>query len=57
MDALVSQYARPAYQDEGFNTEDEETQLVNSLPPLGLKFALPPIPQVRYAPLPFFIPH
>lgn len=45
MDALVSQYSRPAYQDEGYSS-DEQLQLSEVTPPLSLKFALPPIAQV-----------
>lgn len=49
MDALVAQYARPAFMDEGNTaTSEEELELANSLPPLGLKFSLPPIPQVGF---------
>jgi hypothetical protein len=45
MDALVSQYSRPAYQDEGYSS-DEQLQLSEVTPSLSLKFALPPIAQV-----------
>jgi len=45
MDALVSQYSRPSYKEEGY-AEQEQLELVDTLPPLSLKFALPPVPQV-----------
>ena len=44
MDALVSQYSRPAYKEEGY-AEQEQLELVDTLPSLSLKFALPPVPQ------------
>lgn len=48
MDSLVSQYSRPAYADEG-QTSDEQLELHSGTPELSLKFALPPVAQVRLA--------
>jgi len=45
MDALVAQYSRPAFEDEGYSPEDQQ-ELAQVTPPLSLKFALPPIAQV-----------
>ena len=45
MDTLVAQYSRPAYQEEGYN-EEEQLDLIDPSPALGLKFALPPSAQV-----------
>lgn len=45
MDALVSRYSRPAYeQNESF--EDETHDLMDPAANLSLKFAMPPIAQV-----------
>lgn len=44
MDTLVAQYTQPAFAQELHNTQDEETY-GDSLPPLSLKFAMPPISQ------------
>lgn len=46
MDSLVSQYSRPAYTEEG-PSEEEQLQLYSGTPELSLKFALPPVAQVR----------
>jgi len=48
MDSLVSQYSRPAYTEEG-PSEEEQLQLYSGTPELSLKFALPPVAQVRYS--------
>ena len=45
MDKLVAQYSRPSHQNE-FYTEEEQHDLTGSLPPLSLKFALPPVANV-----------
>lgn len=47
MDSLVAQYSRPAFAEEG-QTEEEQLELYGSTPGLSLKFALPPVAQVRY---------
>lgn len=45
MDSLVAKYSRPAYdQNESFEDQDE---LMNPMANLNLKFAMPPIAQVR----------
>jgi 20S proteasome subunit beta 5 len=46
MDSLVSQYSRPAYSEEG-PSEEEQLQLYSGAPELSLKFAIPPVAQVR----------
>lgn len=43
MDALVAQYSRPAFADEGYSQEEQQQQLSTDLAqPLDLRFALPP---------------
>lgn len=45
MDSLVAKYSRPAYQqNEPFEDQDE---LVNPMADLSIKFAMPPVAQVR----------
>lgn len=46
MDSLVAQYTRPAEQQEGYSEEDQ-LELSQVSPPLSLKFALPPVANVR----------
>ena len=46
MDSLVATYSRPAFEDEGYSS-DEQQELVQSKPSLSLNFALPPMPNVR----------
>lgn len=45
MDKLVAQYSRPQHQNE-FYSEQEQQDLTESVPPLSLKFALPPVDNV-----------
>lgn len=45
MDALVAQHARPAFEDEGYSYEEQQ-ELSQTVPPLSLKFALPPLANV-----------
>ena len=45
MDALVAQYSRPAFANEGYSQEEQQ-ELSQATPPLSLKFALPPIARV-----------
>lgn len=45
MDKLVAQYSRPPHQHE-FYSEQEQQDLTESLPPLSLKFSLPPVDNV-----------
>ena len=45
MDQLVRQYTRSPHQNE-FYSEQEQHDLTESLPPLSLKFALPPVANV-----------
>ncbi|KAH0538312.1 hypothetical protein FGG08_005086 [Glutinoglossum americanum] len=44
MDTLVAQYSRPLFENEG-SSQEEQLELIQTLPPLSLKFALPPIAQ------------
>lgn len=47
MDTLVAKYSRPAYaQNEGF-TEQDEMDFADGVPGPSLKFAMPPVAQVR----------
>ncbi|TPR04374.1 Protein kinase domain family protein [Aspergillus niger] len=46
MDKLVAQYSRPPHQNE-FYSEQEQRDLTESLPPLSLKFNLPPVDNSR----------
>lgn len=45
MDKLVAQYSRPAHLND-FYSEQEQQDLTESLPPLSLKFSLPPVDNV-----------
>ena len=44
MDALVAQYTQSPFANEGY-TSEEQDDYSSSLPPLSLKFALPPVPR------------
>jgi hypothetical protein len=48
MDKIVAQYSRPSHQNE-FYSEQEQQDLAETLPPLSLKFALPPVANVSYS--------
>lgn len=41
----MAQYSRPPHQNE-FYSEQEQQDLTESLPPLSLKFSLPPVDNV-----------
>ena len=45
MDKLVAQYSRPPHQNEMYS-EQEQQDLTASVPPLSLKFSLPPVDNV-----------
>lgn len=45
MDKLVAQYTRPQHQND-FYSEAEQQELTEGMPPLSLKFALPPLDNV-----------
>ncbi len=47
MDALVATYSRPAFEDEGYSS-DEHQELIQAKPSLSLNFALPPLRNVSY---------
>jgi 20S proteasome subunit beta 5 len=44
MDTLVAQYTQSPFANEGFSA-DEQNDFCETVPPLSLKFALPPIPR------------
>ncbi|ETI19284.1 proteasome component PRE2 [Cladophialophora carrionii CBS 160.54] len=44
MDTLVAQYTQSPFANEGFSS-DEQNDFCETVPPLSLKFALPPIPR------------
>lgn len=46
MDLLVAQYSRPAFQDEGYSSQEQQ-ELSETVPPLSLRFAMPPIAKVN----------
>ena len=48
MDKIVSQYTRSPHQNE-FYSEREQQELTESLPPISLKFNLPPLDNVSWA--------
>lgn len=52
MNALVSTYSRPVFENEGYSSEDRQ-ELVQSMPTLSLKFSIPPTPNVTYPELAF----
>lgn len=45
MDTIVAQYTRSPFQHESYS-EEEQRNLTESLPPLSLKFDLPPVDNV-----------
>lgn len=47
MDSLVAQYSRPIDAEEG-QTEEQQLELYSGAPEMSLKFALPPVAQVRH---------
>lgn len=47
MDALVSRYSRPAHEDHDTSFEETEELMMNPEASLSLKFAMPPVAQVR----------
>lgn len=51
MDTLVARYSRPMFENEGYAKEQqEEMELVQEVPALSLKFAMPPVAQVSLCP-------
>ncbi len=46
MDLLVAQYSRPAFQDEGYSSQEQQ-ELSETAPPLSLRFAMPPVAKVN----------
>ncbi len=49
MDTLVARYTGSPFASEGFSSEDQQ-DYADSLPPLSLKFALPPVARVSRCP-------
>lgn len=47
----MAQYSRPAFAEEG-QSQQEQQELCQPTPELSLKFALPPVAQVRLIPGP-----
>lgn len=47
MDTIVAQYTRSPFENE-FYSEEEQRNLTESLPPLSLKFDLPPVGNVSW---------
>lgn len=45
MDKILSQYTSSPHQDESYS-EQEQQDMATSLPPLSLKFTLPPLENV-----------
>jgi 20S proteasome subunit beta 5 len=43
MDSLVAQYSRPAFQNEGYDEQDQQQLASDLQPQLSLNFALPPV--------------
>ena len=48
MDALVTRYSRPAFEDEGYSL-DEHQELIKAKPSLSLNFALPSMRNVSWS--------
>lgn len=46
MDLLVAQYSRPAFQEEGYSSQEQQ-ELSETVPPLSLRFAMPPVAKVN----------
>jgi 20S proteasome subunit beta 5 len=44
MDTLVARYTQSPFAHEGF-TSDDQNEFCETIPPLSLKFALPPVPR------------
>lgn len=47
MDKLVAQYSGSSHQNEMYS-EQEQQDITASVPPLSLKFSLPPVDNVRF---------
>jgi 20S proteasome subunit beta 5 len=48
MDTLVARYSRPTYQQNELFTEQEQQDFTDVVPPLSLKFAMPPVAHVSF---------
>lgn len=49
MDTLVAQYSKPMFEKENYD-RDDQMQMYQPTPTLSLRFAMPPIAQVRFDP-------
>jgi 20S proteasome subunit beta 5 len=49
MDTLVAQYSKPMFEKENYS-QDDQMELYQPAPTLSLKFAMPPVAQVRFFP-------
>jgi hypothetical protein len=47
MDTLVARYSRSPFENEGFSSDDQH-DYTDTLPPLSLRFALPPVARVSH---------
>lgn len=43
----MAQYSRPAFQDEGYSSQEQQ-ELSETVPPLSLRFAMPPVARVNH---------
>lgn len=55
MDAIVARYSSSPSNNPLAEADVDAEECSDSLPPLSLKFALPPVDKVRFAPL-YFVP-
>lgn len=46
MDTLVARYSRPTYQQNEVFSEQDQQDFTDVVPPLSLKFAMPPVAHV-----------
>lgn len=53
MDTLVAQYSKPMFEKESYSEEDQ-LQHYQATPSLSLRFAMPPVAQVRITHSVFF---
>lgn len=42
----MAQYSRPAFQHEGYSSQEQQ-ELSETVPPLSLRFAMPPVAKVN----------
>lgn len=44
----MAQYSRPAFQEEGYSSREQQ-ELSETMPPLSLRFAMPPVAKVNHS--------